>query len=1158
MSDLYQHPILPLRRGLLAFCILVLAASLIVVVPEAVAQQTDGGWLKVRSIYTADYGLPRPAGLVFSPGAEAFLLWDENDAITGIGMREQAVASAVARIPVGDALNLAFDARTNSIFALDTASAALEKFSLGPDGKPVPATGAPARLDARSLELRNARGLAFDPANGRLFVLDQTGSQIVIVSPASGRGLDSQASFQSANVRRVGLSGQAPGSLRGLAYNPMNGRLYSFSPGSQKLYEFSQAGQILASYNLGTLQLAGPQTLVFAPSGDATDDPSNLNLFILDGGQSSGSGQIVELALNPVPAAPAVILPTTLVQTIDTSINAWSPSSPDPAGVAFWPAHGTLLVSDSEVDEMPPYFAGDNIFESSLSGTLLSTCSTTNLARTGWSNEPTGISVNPNNNHIFVSDDNSGGHLFEVDPGPDTVYCTSDDVVTTLNASTFVNGDIEGVAYGANRLFIAGGIDGEVYILNLGANGILDSGDAASMTHFDTTAPGFSDVEGIEYNPDSGTIFVASTASNNDYLGEFTLSGALVAAYDLSYLGSQPRSGLAYGPSSQSPLVKNIYLSSRGVDNGADPNENDGKVWEINLGNDQSTPTPSNTPTPAATNTPGPSPTPTNTAVPTSTPAGLACITYTSADTPINLPLNTASISSALTVSGFNGTVFDVNVSLDMSHTFVGDLIFTLTNPDNTAVVIVDRPGVPAKTYGCSGNDILALLNDGAALPVENQCAGSVPTINGAFSPNNALSSFNGQAANGAWTLQVQDAYTSEDAGTLNSWSVEICTDASAPTNTPPPPTNTPTNTSIPPTATDTPTNTPVPPTPTNTATNTPTDTPTNTPTSTAGPAPTNTPTNTPLPPTNTPTDTPTNTPIPPTNTPTNTALPPTATNTPTNTSVPPTATNTPLPPTATPTAVPGGAVIHVSSTSGGNVGGVSFADEDILAHDPDSGTWSMVFDGSDVGLTRDVNAFALMPDGSILLSLDGAASVPGLGTVDDSDIIRFVPASLGPNTAGTFEWYFDGSDVGLSADGEDIDAIDFAPDGRLVISTLGSYSVPGVSGNDEDLIAFTAASLGAATSGTWAMYFDGSDVGLNNSGSEDINGVWIDPATGQVYLSTAGAFSVSGLSGSGSDIFICTPGSLGNVTTCSFSAFWSGAANGFGGEIVDGLDILP
>jgi hypothetical protein len=116
---------------------------------------------------------------------------------------------------------------------------------------------------------------------------------------------------------------------------------------------------------------------------------------------------------------------------------------------------------------------------------------------------------------------------------------------------------------------------------------------------------------------------------------------------------------------------------------------------------------------------------------------------------------------------------------------------------------------------------------------------------------------------------------------------------------------------------------------------------------------------------------------------------------------------------------------------------------------------------------------------------------------------------------------------------------------------------VTGVSGNDEDLISFNATSLGSATSGTWSMYFDGSDVGLNEATSEQINGVWIN-TTGKIYLTTIGAFSVTGVNGSGSDIFACVPGSLGSTTTCTYSSYWTGASNGFGGEITDGIHIVP
>ena len=247
--------------------------------------------------------------------------------------------------------------------------------------------------------------------------------------------------------------------------------------------------------------------------------------------------------------------------------------------------------------------------------------------------------------------------------------------------------------------------------------------------------------------------------------------------------------------------------------------------------------------------------------------------------------------------------------------------------------------------------------------------------------------------------------------------------------------------------------------------------------------------------------------------------------------------------------------MIYVSSTTNFNPGGVTYNDEDIVAYNTSTGVWSIYFDGSDVGVTGDVDAFALMPDGSILISLDVAATISGLGSVDDSDIIRFIPTSTGATTIGTFAWYFDGSDVGLTTDAEDIDAIGFAPDGRLVISTRGAFSVTGASGNDEDLIAFSSTSLGSTTSGSWSWYFDGSDVGLTAT-TEDVNGVWIDPVNNKVYLTTTGAFSVTGASGDGADIFVCTPGSLGSTTSCAFSMYWDGSAFGFAGEVADGIAI--
>lgn len=221
-------------------------------------------------------------------------------------------------------------------------------------------------------------------------------------------------------------------------------------------------------------------------------------------------------------------------------------------------------------------------------------------------------------------------------------------------------------------------------------------------------------------------------------------------------------------------------------------------------------------------------------------------------------------------------------------------------------------------------------------------------------------------------------------------------------------------------------------------------------------------------------------------------------------------------------------------------------------------GTTVLYMDGSDVGLggatARDVNAFHILDDGSILLSIVGASSLPGVGVVDDSDIVRFIPTSLGGDTAGTFNLYFDGSDVGLSTKGEDIDALTLLDDGSLLISTLGSASVSGVSAKDEDLLRFVPSSLGEETEGTWSLYFDGSDVALTDS-NEDVWGVSAG-SSDLLYLTTKSQFSVTGAWGEGSDVITCGNNTSGYSTACDFALFWDGTAAGYRTELLDGVHV--
>jgi hypothetical protein len=211
--------------------------------------------------------------------------------------------------------------------------------------------------------------------------------------------------------------------------------------------------------------------------------------------------------------------------------------------------------------------------------------------------------------------------------------------------------------------------------------------------------------------------------------------------------------------------------------------------------------------------------------------------------------------------------------------------------------------------------------------------------------------------------------------------------------------------------------------------------------------------------------------------------------------------------------------------------GGLTVQNEDIIAWD---GTdFSLFFDGSDVGLGgARINALSVVSGTEILMSFSEAESIPGIaGTVDDSDIVKFTATETGETTSGTFELYIDGSDVGLDAGGEDIDGLDVLADGRLVISTYGSFSVPGVSGRDEDIIAFTLGTTGDNTTGTWAMYFDGSDVDL---GDEDVDAIGVD-GNGDLGLSTQESFAVTGLAGDEEDVFTFEPLTFGVPTTGTY-----------------------
>ncbi len=247
-----------------------------------------------------------------------------------------------------------------------------------------------------------------------------------------------------------------------------------------------------------------------------------------------------------------------------------------------------------------------------------------------------------------------------------------------------------------------------------------------------------------------------------------------------------------------------------------------------------------------------------------------------------------------------------------------------------------------------------------------------------------------------------------------------------------------------------------------------------------------------------------------------------------------------------------GGPAFLVSPSAGSTVGGVAFAPADILKYDPATG-WSLYFDGSDVGITKNVSAFEVLDNGDILMSFQANQAIPGLGTVKPQNVVRFTPTAIGPATAGWFEYLADTGLPGLpflTTSGEKIDALGEVNAAQLAISTAGTAAVKDFDGaslkaQDEDALAYHYGGLG------WSAFFDGAAVpGLK---AEDVNAIWVDQNTGDLYVSILGSFNLSGVSGNGRDIVKLTKN--GNAYTPSL--WWDGSAAGFPVN-VDGLEILP
>lgn len=156
--------------------------------------------------------------------------------------------------------------------------------------------------------------------------------------------------------------------------------------------------------------------------------------------------------------------------------------------------------------------------------------------------------------------------------------------------------------------------------------------------------------------------------------------------------------------------------------------------------------------------------------------------------------------SNTIAVSGVTGTsVINIEVDLNINHTWVGDLIIKLRAPNGNLLTLVSRPGATEtddlgvggavgssadmngstltfSDLGITDAEAMATgLTDAQFVCTTNGLCSFFPNPGATTSPTQTFASLFGGTMNGNWTLFVGDRFA-DDIGTLNSWSIRIST----------------------------------------------------------------------------------------------------------------------------------------------------------------------------------------------------------------------------------------------------------------------------------------------------------------------------------------------------------------------------------------------
>ncbi len=141
------------------------------------------------------------------------------------------------------------------------------------------------------------------------------------------------------------------------------------------------------------------------------------------------------------------------------------------------------------------------------------------------------------------------------------------------------------------------------------------------------------------------------------------------------------------------------------------------------------------------------------------------CQTYSSNDIPMTISSvgSNVIVTSDLTIYD-RGIISDLNVvSLSGTHTYVSDLNFSLTSPDNTKMEFWDQP--------CNNQNNFDINFDDEAANGDFPCP---PNDGLTYKPDTPLTFFDTKEMLGEWQLEIIDD-ANQDGGELQNWGLKVC-----------------------------------------------------------------------------------------------------------------------------------------------------------------------------------------------------------------------------------------------------------------------------------------------------------------------------------------------------------------------------------------------